>query len=70
MDELNNHVWYEASVMNLVKIKMDYRINAIDSENTKLTEHLTIKSILPIHWYLSRLIKKSHTALFDKLSKS
>jgi ribosome-associated toxin RatA of RatAB toxin-antitoxin module len=66
----NNQVWYEANVMNLVKIKMNFRLSPVDSQNTKVIENLQIESVLPIHWYLSRLIKKCHIELFERVSKS
>ncbi len=69
-DGLNSRVWYEASVMNLVKIKMDYKLDSLDTERTLLTEQLTIRSILPVHWYLRPLIKKCHIELFERMSVS
>lgn len=69
-NEATDQIVYDAVVMNLVKIKMDYTLSPINAQTTNVMEKITIKSILPVHWYLSRLIKKCHIELFDRVSKS
>ncbi len=68
--ESTDQIGYDAVVMNLVKIKMDFTLCPINAQTTKVVEKISIKSILPVHWYLSRLIKKCHIELFDRVSKS
>lgn len=59
----------KATVMGMIHITMDYDL-AENNGQTKITERLGFKSVLPVHFVMKNIFRKQHQQLFLNINKA
>lgn len=67
-DATSRDINMQAVVMNVVAISLSFQINE-HKENTRINEHITIKSIFPVHPVIKQVFKNKHKEMFDFLNR-
>ena len=61
-----NKVSFQATVMKVVTIKMDFNIQS-DNDHSIIEEKISIKSILPVKGIIRKVFKEQHEKLFKNI---
>ena len=62
-NKINNSVRMYATVMKIVKIEMNYTLS-VDYEQTLVSEHIQINTVLPVKTMMNKIFKTQHNQLF------